>query len=201
MPKTLIFLCPRHSKNGGGALSVTPVRAFVRPCVRPSIIKIWCPLNNFWKTASIQFKFGMLIYNIKTQVKFDLSYNPLIFDRVMGLSQKQSTKIGVRSITFERLHWFYSYLACWYKISKHRSSWIWVTIHYFLTELWAFYKNIAHLAGASVSYGHISSSKYFNCFEVQCTVLMNILFNLYIIERRGLAFCCMHHVQAKLMYQ
>jgi len=24
-------------------------------------------------------------------------------------------------------------------------------------ELWAFYKNIAHLAGASVSYGHISS--------------------------------------------
>jgi len=25
-----IFLCPRHSKNGGGALSVTPVRASVR---------------------------------------------------------------------------------------------------------------------------------------------------------------------------
>jgi len=64
------FLCPRHSKNGGGALSVTPVRAFVcsfvRLSVRPSVIKIWCPLNNFWKTASIQFKFGMLIYNIKT---------------------------------------------------------------------------------------------------------------------------------------
>ena len=37
------------------------------------------------------------------------------------------------------------------------SSLIWVTIHLFLTELWAFYKNIAHLAGASVSYGHISS--------------------------------------------
>jgi len=56
-------------------------------CVRPSVIKIWCPLNNFWKTASIQFKFGMLIYmyNIKTQVKFDLGYNLLIFDRVMGL--------------------------------------------------------------------------------------------------------------------
>ena len=48
----------------------------------------------------------MLIYNIKTQVEFDLGYNPLI-----------------------------------------------------LTELWAFYKNIAHLAGASVSYGHISSLK------------------------------------------
>ena len=71
------FLCPRHSKNGGGALSVTPVRA----CV----IKIWCPLNNFWKTASIPFIFGMLIYNIKTQVEFDLGYNPLIFDGVMGL--------------------------------------------------------------------------------------------------------------------
>jgi len=36
-------------------------------------------------TASIQFKFGMLIYDIKTQVKIDLGYNPLIFDRVMGL--------------------------------------------------------------------------------------------------------------------
>ena len=60
------FLCPRHSKNDGGALSVTPVCPFV--------IKIWCPLNNFWKTASIQFKFGMLIYNIETQVEFDLGY-------------------------------------------------------------------------------------------------------------------------------
>ena len=52
------------------------------PC--PSVIKIWFPLNNFWKTASIQFKFGMLIYNIKTQVKFDLGYNSLIFDGVKG---------------------------------------------------------------------------------------------------------------------
>jgi len=50
------------------------------------------------------FIFGMLTYNIKTQVEFDLGYTPLIFDWVMGL-----------------------------------------------------YKNIAHLAGASVSYGHISS--------------------------------------------
>ena len=69
-----------------------------------------CPLNNFSKTASIQIKFGMLIYNIKTQVEFDMGYNPLMFDGVMGL-----------------------------------------------------YKNIvqklvsAQLAGASVSYGHISS--------------------------------------------
>ena len=46
----------------------------------------------------------MLIYNIKTQVKFDFGYNPLIFDGVMGL-----------------------------------------------------FKVIAHLAGAFVSYGHISS--------------------------------------------
>jgi len=34
---SLTFLCPRHSKNGGGALSVTPVRACVRPFVRPSV--------------------------------------------------------------------------------------------------------------------------------------------------------------------
>ena len=57
----------------------------VRADVRASVIKICCPLNNFWKTAWIQFKFGMFIYNIKTQVKFDLGYNPLIFDGVMGL--------------------------------------------------------------------------------------------------------------------
>jgi len=80
------FLCPRHSKNGGGALSVTlSVRVFVRASVRPSVIKIKCPLNNFWKTASIRFKLGMLIYNIKTQVDFDFGYNPLIFYGVMGL--------------------------------------------------------------------------------------------------------------------
>jgi len=55
----------------------------VRACVRLS--EIWCPLNNLWKTASIQFKFGMLIYNINTQVKFDFGNNPLSFDGVMGL--------------------------------------------------------------------------------------------------------------------
>ena len=38
-----LFLCPRHSKNGGGALSVTPVRAFVRPSVRPCVR----PLSKF----------------------------------------------------------------------------------------------------------------------------------------------------------
>jgi len=54
------------------------VRPCVCACVRPSVIKIWCPLNNFWKTASIQFKFDMLIYNIKTQVEFNLGDNPLI---------------------------------------------------------------------------------------------------------------------------
>jgi len=80
------------------------IKCYPCPCVRPSVIKIWCPLNNIWKTASIQIKFGMLIYNIKTHVEFDFGYNPLIFDEVRGL-----------------------------------------------------YKNIAHLAGASVSYGHISS--------------------------------------------
>jgi len=44
-----------------------------------------CPLNNFSKTASIRFIFGMLMYNIKTQFKFDLGYNPLIFYGLMGL--------------------------------------------------------------------------------------------------------------------
>ena len=38
------FLCPRHSKNGGGALSVTPVRACVRAFVRPSVVR---PLSKF----------------------------------------------------------------------------------------------------------------------------------------------------------
>jgi len=50
-------------------------------------------------------------------------------------------EFGVRSITFERLHRFNSNLVCWYIISKHRSSLILVTIHQFLTELWAFCKN------------------------------------------------------------
>jgi len=43
----------------------------------------------------------MLIYNIKTQVKLDLGYNPLIFDGLWAFYKKHSTKIGVRSITFE----------------------------------------------------------------------------------------------------
>jgi len=55
--------------------------------------KKWCPLNNFWKTESIPFIFGVLIYNIKIQVEFDLGYNPLIFDGVMGLLEKHSTLI------------------------------------------------------------------------------------------------------------
>jgi len=37
-------------------------------------------------------------------------------------------KIWFLSITFERLHWFNSNLVCWYIVSKHRSSSIWVTI-------------------------------------------------------------------------
>jgi len=73
------FLCPRHWKNGGGALSVTPVHA----CVRSSVCASVHPLSKF----------------------------------------------GVCSITFERLHRFNSNLVCWYIISIHRSSSIWVTIH------------------------------------------------------------------------
>jgi len=93
---SMLFLCPRHSKNGGGALSVTPVRAFVRA------------------------------FSVRASVR------PL-------------SKFGVRSITFERLHRFNSNLVCWYIISKHRSSSIGVTIYLFLTELWAFYKNVAQI--------------------------------------------------------
>jgi len=73
-----------HSNNPG-YMNVKDPSTELIGINRPSVIKIWCLLNNFWKTESIQFKFGMLIYNIKTQVKFDLEYNPLIFDRVMGL--------------------------------------------------------------------------------------------------------------------
>ena len=54
----------------------------------------------------------MLIYNIKTHIDFDLGYSSQIFDGVMGLLEKHNTKIGVRAITFERLHRFDSYLAC-----------------------------------------------------------------------------------------
>ena len=44
-------------------------------------------------------------------------------------SVRPLSKYGVRSITFERLHRFNSNLVCWYIISKHRSSSIWVTIY------------------------------------------------------------------------
>jgi len=44
-------------------------------------------------------------------------------------SVRPLSKVGVRSITVERLHRFNSNLVCWYVISKHRSSSIWVTIH------------------------------------------------------------------------
>jgi len=84
----LIFMPPPFQEwwRGIKCYPCPCVRSSVRSSVRPSVIKIWCLLNNFWKTASIQFKFGMLIYNIKTQVKFDLGYNPLKkIDGVMGL--------------------------------------------------------------------------------------------------------------------
>jgi len=44
-PDIVVFYAPA-TKNGERALSVTPVRSCVRPYVRPSVIKIWCPLNN-----------------------------------------------------------------------------------------------------------------------------------------------------------
>jgi len=56
--------------------------ACVRPCVR-LLSKFGVSSITFERLH--RFNFGMLIYNIKTQVEFDLGYNPLIFDRVMGL--------------------------------------------------------------------------------------------------------------------
>ena len=56
------------------------VRSSVRPCVRPKF-----GVRSITFERLHRFKFGMFIYNIKTQVKFDLGYNPLIFDGVMGL--------------------------------------------------------------------------------------------------------------------
>jgi len=146
---------PPPFKNSGGALSVTPVRACVHASIRP-LSKLDVRSITFERLH--WFNSNLVCWYIISKhrwVQFGLqstyfwqSYGPFII---------HSTQVGVRSITFERLHRFHSYLACWYIISKHRSSSIWVTIHQFLTELWAFYKNIAHLAGASVSYGHISS--------------------------------------------
>jgi len=43
-------------------------------------------------------------------------------------SVRPLSKFGVCSITFERLHRFNSNVVCWYIISKHRLSSIWVTI-------------------------------------------------------------------------
>ena len=78
------FLCPRHSKNGGGALSNTPVHASVRACVRP-LSKFGVRSITFERLHWFNSNLVCYIYSIKTQVNFDLGYNPLIFDRVMGL--------------------------------------------------------------------------------------------------------------------
>jgi len=136
------FLCPLHSKNGGGALSVTPVRVFVRSSVRPFVR----PLSKFGVrsiTCERLHRFDSNLVCLYKTLKHRSSSIWVTTHWFMGLLKKHSTKIGVRSITFERLHRFDSYLACWCIISKHRSSSIWVTAHWFLTELWAFNKNIA----------------------------------------------------------
>ena len=62
------------------------IKCYPCPSVRLSVrasVQISFPLNNFWKVPRIQFIFGMQMYNIKIQVKFDLGYSPLIFDGVM----------------------------------------------------------------------------------------------------------------------
>jgi len=85
------FLCPRHSKNGGGALSVTPVRVCVRACVRACERASVRPLSKFgvrlitferlhrfnsnlvcWYIISKQVRFGLQSTN------FWRSYGPFI---------------------------------------------------------------------------------------------------------------------------
>jgi len=66
----MLFLCPRHSKNGGGALSVTPVRSCVRASVRPSVIKSWCPLKDC--IDSIHIWYAYIKHQNTGQVRFGL---------------------------------------------------------------------------------------------------------------------------------
>jgi len=79
---TSVFMSPQFEEwwRGIKCYPCLCVRACVRACVRPSV-----RYQNLVSAKQHQFKCGMLIYNIKTQVEFDLGYNSLIFDRVMGL--------------------------------------------------------------------------------------------------------------------
>jgi len=75
-----MFLCPRHLKNGGGALRVTPVRACVHPLSKFGVRSITFErLHQFYSNLVC----GYIIS--KQMVMFDLGYNPLIFDGFMGL--------------------------------------------------------------------------------------------------------------------
>ena len=124
------------------------VRASFCPSVCPSVIKIWCPLNNFWKTASIQFKFNMLIYNIKTQVELDLGYNPLIFDGVIGLLKKNivqklvSAQLAGAFVSYGHIssHRFKTQLFLWYLTWMFSHSVVNYISHCFLNILWSYNK-------------------------------------------------------------
>jgi len=94
-------------------------------------------------------------------------------------SVRPLSKFGVRSITFERLHRFNLNLVCWYIISKHKSSSIWVTIHYFLTELWAFHKNIMNAFSRGIRVLHISSFINFDCCYSCYKVVWGVLVPVY----------------------
>ena len=82
-------------------------------------------------TALIQFKFGMLIYNIKTQVKFDLGYNP-----VMGLFSSSEHKVlrvsyfdGPLSVVVRRASSFVRKLFYLNIFSSETTHWIWTKLH------------------------------------------------------------------------
>jgi len=113
----------------------------VRPCVR-SLSKFGVRSITFERLLRFHSNLACLYKTSKHRSSSIWVTIHWFLTELWAFYKKHSTKIGVRSITFERLHRFDSYMACSCIISKHRSSSIWVTIHWFFTELWAFYKHI-----------------------------------------------------------
>ena len=102
----------------------------------------WFLLNNFCREALILLKVCRRIYHCKIQVKFDISNYPQNFGWVMALfplSFCWSVDIGVCSVTFAGMHWFYWKFAEQYIIVKYRSDLILVIIRKILAELWSFF--------------------------------------------------------------
>jgi len=70
-PPQAAYLCPRHSKNGGGALSVTPVRACFRASVRyQNLVSAQYLLKDC--IDSIQIWYAYIKHQNTGQVRFGL---------------------------------------------------------------------------------------------------------------------------------